>query len=154
MITPFQTNQKAIDAGKIVLETNENLVVVLTSIYASNENSIILWIGGYSVNSGDKSFKVLYYSITNDGNDNGSLIFPFGSRQAFQITSQQASVNEIETRNTADIVNELYLIYGYYPNAIILSFDQNQQTEEYFITFFKNTSGNLAFPENNILYTV
>jgi hypothetical protein len=154
MITPFQTNQRAIDSSSINLETNADLVEGLRTIFAANENSIILWIGGYSVNSTEQFYKVLYYSIKQDGNDNGSLIFPFGSRQTFQITSQQASSNEIETRNTEDILNELYAIYVNYPNAIILSFDQNQQTGEFFITFFKNTIGNLAFPENNILYTV
>ena len=152
MITPFQVNQRAIDAGSIDIEVNADLVEALRSIFAANDNSIILWIGGYSTNSNEQFFKVLYYSIKNDGNDNGSLIFPFGCKQAFQITSQQNG--QIETRNTEDVLNELYVIYAYYPNAIILSFDQNQQTGEFFITFFKNTLGNLSFPESNILYTV
>jgi len=154
MITPFQVNQRAIDSYSIDVFVGADLVEALRSIFSANDNSIILWIGGYSVNSNEQFFKILYYSIKNDGNDNGSLIFPFGCKQAFQITSEQAASAEIETRNTEDIREELYAIYQNCPNAIILCIDQNQQTGEYFITFFKNTLGNLAFPESNILYNI
>jgi hypothetical protein len=153
MITPFQTDQTAIDNAFLNVRTDDDLIKCLRDLYEAHPDAIILWIGGRTQNV--TVFTVLYWGgVPQITNATKTLIFPFGCRQAFQITKEQASSDEIETRNTADIINELYVIYGYYPTAIILSINQNEQTGEFFITFFKNTLGNLAYPENNILYTV